>query len=302
MTQIFSKFRKQKNTETKKEENLLTKLPYDLADLVPNTHFVFRKALLETIDISSPFVYENTNPFNQVTMCQIFFDKLYWIYLKHLTTKITDFRLPNSGYSCDEDERPYIIYDEYKRMPKKYRGIFSNINPIIWYVLNEHAEPHNICIVKPKDKKKMESLLLQAAKLVVKETDPESELTPQYWFVKDDSPLANYVTKEQVDAIKKQYDIFVELDKITQFGFKYEFAHSGEKNKKRHGARDIYNEYQNELTQKNRFWRAQQEITTAKMKREMELDTAQKIAKNAELKYKEIYQSIIDNAKKQISR
>lgn len=308
MTQIFSKFRKHKNTETKKEEKLLTKLPYDLADLVPsnNLDFVFSKALRKTADAALPFVYKNTNLHNQVTMCQIFFNQLYWEYIEHLTTKIKDERLPTSGCNpyTENEARITIGSDEYEEMPKRYRGAYSKYRyEYSNYFLNEHVAPYKICIVKPSDKQKMESLLLQASDLMDKiQKIAPNTLFLRYWFVEDDSPQANVVTKEQVETIQKVYNIFSELANITKPGFKHTYAHAGETNRPRHGARDIYNEYQNELTQKNRFWRTQQEILNAKMKREMELDNAQKIAKNAESKYKEVYQSIIDNAKKQISR
>ena len=302
MKRFFSKLHKQK------EENLLPKLPYDLADLVPSPKldFIFSKALSKTADAALPFVYENTNPHNQVTICQIFFDQLYWEYIEHLTTKIKNDRLPTSGSNpyTENKSRITIGFNEYEEMPKKYRGVYSKYRyEYTNYFLNEHFAPYKICIVKPSNKQKMESLLLQAADLIdkIQKLAPNT-IFPRYWFVKDDSPEANVVTKEQVDTIKKIYNIFVKLDGITEPGFKHTYAHAGEKHRPRHGARDVYNEYQNELSHKNRFWRAQQEIINAKMKREMQIHNAEKIAKNAESKYKEMYQSIIDNVKKQITR
>ena len=137
----------------------------------------------------------------------------------------------------------------------------------------------------------MEALLLKMAEIL----DNNKVCLRGSGFVEDSSPDANKVTKEQIDATKEMYDICVKLNSITEPGFKRSFAHAGENHKQRHGALDTYNEYMDERSKKNRYLKLQEQINSAKQKR----DSQQQEAVH---EYKMTRSTILANAKKQITR
>ena len=246
--------------------------------------------------------FEKQNLHNRIISYRIFFNYLYWDYFERLTCKIQNRRLPSSGYFHNypwedsstslfkRDERPYISDSAYEKMPKRYRGVFKQYNSIA-YVLNTHAAPYKIFIVRPQNRPEMEALLLKMAEIL----DNKEGCLRGSRIVEDSSPDANKVTKEQIDAIKELRDICVKLNSITEPGFKRSFAHAGENHKQRHGATDIYNEYMGELSQKNRYLKLQEQINSAKQKR----DSQQQEAVH---EYKMTRSTILANAKKQITR
>ena len=250
---------------------------------------------------SKPF--EQQNPYNRVSMYGDFFEDLYNDYFERLTCKIKNWRLPSSGYFHNypwedsdvslykRDARPYISDGAYKKMPKRYRGVFKKYNSIA-YVLNIHAAPYKIFIVRPENRPEMESLLLKMAELLDAQ-NPISRI--RRCFVKDSSPDANKVTKEQIDAIKELYDICVKLNNITEPGFKRSFSHAGENHKKRHGAIDIYNEYIVEQSRKNHYLELQKQLHNAELKRELKRQAAVS-------EYNTTRSIILADAKKQITK
>ena len=245
--------------------------------------------------------FEKQNPHNRVVLYGCFFESLYWDYLERLTCKIQNWRLPSSGYFHNypwedssislykrRDERPYISDSAYEKMPKRYRGVFKKYNSIA-YVLNTHAAPYKIFIVKPENRPEMESLLLNMAEILDKANGIRGN------FVENSAQQANDITKEQIDDIKTLHDICVKLNNITQPGFKHSFAHAGENHKQRHGATDVYNEYRNERSKKNRYLKLQEQINKAKQKRDLQQQAAVS-------HYNTTRSIILTDAKKQITR
>ena len=226
--------------------------------------------------------FEQQSLYNRVSMYGDFFENLFIDYFERLTCKIKNWRLPSSGYFHNypwevsdvslykRDARPYISDGAYKKMPKRYHGVFKRYNSIA-YVLNTNAAPYKIFIVKPENRPEMESLLLKMAELLDAQ-NPISRI--RRCFVKDSSPDANKVTKEQIDVIKELYDICVKLNNITEPGFKRSFAHAGENHKKRHGATDVYHEYTNEQSQKNHYLELQKQLHDAELKRDLKRQAA----------------------------
>ena len=309
LTNFSNKFKKTHVTQsTKVDTSILNQRPDVLLSELKNLEYSVSEIRNPENFMYNGKTFEENNLHNRLITYGEFFESFYWDYFEHLTCKIQDDRLPSSGYFHNypwetqtdallfkRDERPYISDGAYTKMPKRYRGVFKKYNSIA-YVLNINAKPHKIFIVKPENRPEMESLLFRMAQ-ILDETTPGHSI--RYLRVEDSSSHANDVTKEQIDAIKELRDICVKLNNITEPGFKHTCVHTGERTP-RHGARDIYNEYQNELTQQNRFWRFQQEINNAKIARELELCAAKRITKKANSKYDEIYKNIIIEAKQRV--
>ena len=297
----FLKKLSHKNTEQTRVKKVDTSIPNQRPDIFLSD-LKNLKYSISSIWEPEDFIYdgksfENQNLYNRVVIYGRFFNSLYWDYLERLTCKIQNWRLPSSGYFPNypwdttpadmqlykRDERPYITDGAYEKMPKRYRGVFKKYNSIT-YVLNTHAAPYKIFIVKPQNRPEMEALLLKMAEIL----DNNKVCLRGSGFVEDSSPDANKVTKEQIDATKEMYDICVKLNSITEPGFKRSVVHAGENQKQRHGALDIYNEYTSELSQKNRYLKLQEQINSAKQKAVSQYNTTRS--------------TILANAKKQITR
>lgn len=280
-------FQRLKNNFT---DNILNKTPYDLLANLTNIEYSV-SAVWEPTEFES---FEKQNPRDRVVLYGCFFEDLYWDYFARLTCKIQNWRLPSSGYFHNypwevsstslykRDERPYISDGAYEKMPKRYRGVFKKYNSIA-YVLNTHAAPYKIFIVKPENRPEMESLLLNMAEILDKKNGIRGNF------------VANDITKEQIDDIKTLHDICVKLNNITQPGFKHSFAHAGENHKQRHGATDVYNEYMKDYSRKNRYLKMQEQINKAKQKRDLQQQAAVS-------HYDTTRSIILADAKKQITR
>lgn len=304
----FLKKLSHKNTEQTRVKKVDTSIPNQRPDIFLSD-LKNLKYSISSIWEPEDFIYdgksfENQNLYNRVVIYGRFFECLYDDYLERLTCKIQNWRLPSSGYFpkypwdttpadmqlYKRDERPYITDGAYEKMPKRYRGVFKKYNSIT-YVLNTHAEPYKIFIVKQENRPEMEALLLKMAEIL----DNNKVCLRGSGFVEDSSPDANKVTKEQIDATKEMYDICVKLNSITEPGFKRSVVHAGENQKQRHGALDIYNEYTSELSQKNRYLKLQEKINSAKQKRDSQ-------QQEAVSQYNTTRSTILANAKKQITR
>lgn len=303
LKKLNDKFDK-KATVTKADNDILDKRPNILLSNLKNLEYSISSIWEPQDFMYGGKTFENQNLRNRVIMYGYFFGDLYWDYLERLTCKIQNWRLPSSGYYPNypwdttpadaqlykRDVRPYITDGAYEKMPKRYRGAFKKYNSMT-YVLNTHAAPYKIFVVKPENRPEMEVLLLKMAEIL----DNEEICLRGSSFVEDSSPDANKVTKEQIDAIKELRDIFINLNSITEPGFKRSVVHAGENQKQRHGALDTYNEYMGELSQKSRYLKLQEQINSAKQKR----DSQQQEAVH---EYKMTRSTILANAKKQITR
>ena len=97
-----------------------------------------------------------------------------------------------------------------------------------------------------------------------------------------------------IDALQKT---FSDIDNITQLYVK-EILIQKYDNTPRHGAIDIYNEYQNELTNKNRYSIAQNDINAIKAYK----DSLTEMLNSADEKHRDCLQVMIENTNKKYQK
>ena len=213
--------------------------------------------------------YKQYNPQNQVLLHAMAYKKLIEIYKKHLDKPFEKCGIMTQPTSKDI---PVLSAQEYKNLPKRYRGAFRKYNDNL-YILSAPYKSmrisstflESIYVVK---------LLQQAEQLVSKiyrETDNpdidfggmkiyEGNNKPHPAFVKD-SFDSMFVTNEQFNTIKELHSVFVEISRFTMPCAVYipskESVHT---NAPVSGAWGIYDEYEKEQKRKGTYLRSREKL------------------------------------------
>jgi len=263
--------------------------------------FIADKALTETKSTISPNKYETLNPQNQVLANGIFFKNMFDKYLEFLDRKLNDKQLQT--LSNQTNDFPKISTEEYKKMPKRYRGVFTQFDNE-HYVLHIQDEARPVVSTRKSDKQILEELLDYARILIpriyrtkwqLNTNASEKRIAKKVTapdFVQKYSLSSRLVSDNQINTINKLRDIFLHIDRITNIYVK-EILVNRYDGMTRHGAFDIYNEYQNELTQKNRYANAQNAINNTIA----EYTGLQYLAEQADEKNRSGILVLIDHAK-----
>ena len=190
-------------------------------------------------------------------------------YIEFLDIKLNDVQL--QIISNETNDFPKISKEEYNKMPKRYRGVFIPFDKG-HYVLHIQDEVRPVVSTRKTDRQKLEFLLDYARKLIpVIYSTKWIDISTQHDlkdvkkpdFYAKHSLVAKFVSNNQLETITKLRKIFMDIDDITRIYMKETLINKYD-NMSRHGAIDIYNEYQNELTNKNRYTNAQNAINNAK--------------------------------------
>lgn len=247
--------------------------PRTIASEIQNYSIIAKMALADTeseisvvhIDfmgtpVSYANSYEKLNPQNKVLAHGIFFKKLYEKYMAYL---IVNFNDPWAQTGTRYANRPMITKAEFQKMPKRYRSIFAQYDAT-HYVLREHKDI--ILTVASANKEQLKGLLYNARMTipliynieprenVPQMTDKEHEQkwldrTLESTFMKPafvlDSLSAQHVSDQQIKTIYKLRDTFRDIDAIS-------YMWTNERDNT-HRAADIYAQYMNELSHKNRY-------------------------------------------------
>ena len=245
--------------------------PADFAKSLDSCYMIATMAANKMNSAMYPNKYADLNPQNQVLAHGIFFKKLLEKYTSYL---IINFNDPWTQTGTRYTNRPMITKAEFEKMPKRYRSIFTKYDST-HYILHEHKD--TILTVVAANKEQLKRLLYNARMTipliynieprenVPQMTDKEHE---QKWlnrtlgsaFMKPafvpNSLSAQHVSDKQMDTIYKLRDIFRELNGIS--------CTWSQKRKSTHCAADIYTQYKNELTQKNRYLNAQKTIKSVR--------------------------------------
>ena len=244
--------------------------------------FIADSALKETKSAIFPYTYKTLQPKNKVLANKIFFKNMFSKYMEFLDRKLDNEELQK--LSNETNDFPKISTEEYKKMPKRYRGIFTPFDKE-HYVLRSQDEARPVVSTNKSNKDKLEHLLEYANTLTEKLKISYGKL-----FLK-------FVSKKQFNTVAELHKTFMAIDDITRIYMK-EILVNKYDDMARHGAIDVYMEYQNELTQNGRYAKAQNAINSAKTER----DISQENAKDAEQTYKMAREKIITDIKKNYSR
>ena len=251
--------------------------PRTIAGEIQNCSMIAKMALAETESdtsviyinfIGTPVLsansYETLNPQNQVLAHGIFFKNLLAKYLAYLNINLHD---PWLQTGTKYTNRPMISKTEFQNMPKRYRSIFTQYDST-HYILNEHKD--TILTVPTVYKEELKTLLYKARTLIpliyktnVRDNAPtlSDQEHEQRWlnrtlgdtFMKPafvpNSLSAHNVSNEQIKVIEQLRDVFIELDGISLMWT--------QERDNTHRAADIYAQYKNELSQKNRYLNAE---------------------------------------------
>lgn len=256
-----------KGFEMSNADKLKNMNPTDFVLELQNCAFIAYTALKETQSQITPDTYQTLNPRNQVLANGIFFKNMFHKYIEFLDIKLLFKELNDVQLqiiSNETNDFPKISKEEYNKMPKRYRGVFIPFDKE-HYVLHTQDEARPVVSTRKTDRLKLEFLLavIYSTKWIdiSKQHDLKDVKKPD--FYNKHSLVAKFVTNNQLETITKLRKIFMEIDDITRIYMK-EILINKYDNMYRHGAIDIYNEYQNELTNKNRYTNAQNAINYAK--------------------------------------
>ena len=210
--------------------------------------FIADSALKETKSAIFPYTYKTLQPKNKVLANKIFFKNMFSKYMEFLDRKLDNEELQK--LSNETNDFPKISTEEYKKRPKRYRGIFTPFDKE-HYVLRSQDEARPVVSTNKSNKDKLEHLLEYANTLTEKLKISYGKL-----FLK-------FVSKKQFNTVAELHKTFMAIDDITRIYMK-EILVNKYDDMARHGAIDVYMEYQNELTNKNRYTNAQNAINNAK--------------------------------------
>lgn len=224
-------------------------------------------------------MYKNFDTSTQISFHMDFFINLFEEYGTLLNPK---------KQTTPKNELPLISNTEYQKMPKIYRGAFKPYNSE-HYILHTHNQtPQMILSIKKTEKMKTKFLF--------------------------DEIIHLFLKSYSIENINKLYSIFEEIDKNISL-YKNRIVVNNYRNdsiKNRHGAWDIYIEYQNELTHKDFYAIPQNKINEAKKIKRMALSPMSKDMKKCPTKiskktnasiiaeYKRTYRNIILDIKEKV--
>ncbi len=285
------------------------RLVYWFCDILDTPRFYYTKT------------FETLNPQNKVLLNGIFFKNLFQEYLAHLAVNFDDLRIQTKTATKFSN---IISKDEYTKMPKHYRGIFMPYDSQHYALNNNYETLLCTVFVKKQDKKELRKLLEYARILlpVVYKTQMRENIpnlsekqSEEMWlnrtialtvtrpaFMSHYSIKAQFVSDMQIDALQKLCDIFTKLDNLTQ---SHEY---GLNTKISSNALNLYSEYRNELSNKDRYLNAQKALNKAKKEitglqtlsdnaKESERDGINVLLELAQAKYAKVHQQIIADVK-----
>ena len=253
--------------------------------------------------------YKKEPPKNQILMHAAVFKELFNTYMEHLSVS---YNTVDYGMQAKEfDFRPKITKEQFKNIPERFRGIFVPLDKK-HYVLNTGFQ-NPLILPRKSHELELNNLLKRAQKLipVVYKTRKEFTKTEDYpvdgyaeaketYSTIEEVPdtvkksiSAYFVTQKQLDAIKELQDIFQRLNEITRIIYHHRFSIA----KSHENLQEIYHEYENELTQKNRFLRVQEKINEEKKWLE---DTKKYACESFATEYSYKHKYLIDEMKEQI--
>lgn len=258
--------------------------------------------LLNNVNNSAPLVNDALTQtqkaflilYKKENICD-FYDNMYKNFdtstqmLFHMEFFVTLFEKYRTLLKQKNDEcLPLVSVEEYKKMPKIYRGAFKPYNSE-HYILHTHNQtPQMILSIKKTEKMKTKFLF--------------------------DEIIHLFLKSYSIENINKLYSIFEEIDKNIS-SHKNRIVVNNYKNdpiQNRHGAWDIYIEYQNELTHKDFYAIPQNKINEAKKIKRMALSPMSKDMKKCPTKiskktnasiiaeYKRTYRNIILDIKEKV--
>lgn len=245
--------------------------------------------LLNNVNNSAPLVNDALTQtqktflilYKKETICD-FYDNMYKNFdtstqmLFHMEFFVTLFEKYRTLLKQKNDEcLPLVSVEEYKKMPKIYRGAFKPYNSE-HYILHTHNQtPQMILSIKKTEQMKTKFLF--------------------------DEIIHLFLKSYSIENINKLYSIFEEIDKNISL-HKNRIVVNNYRNdpiKNRHGAWDIYTEYQNELTHKDFYAIPQNKINEAKKIKRMVLSPMSKDMKKCPTEiYKKTKASIIAEYKR----
>ena len=285
--------------KTKKVVIMINTYPTQLLNDTTNSMSVINAALTRTQDsflqshdqkdvVRRDFyynVYKKLDSSSQISFHMDFFINLFEEYGTLLNPK---------KQTTPKNELPLISNTEYQKMPKIYRGAFKMYDEN-HYVLNTHTPfPRTFLSINKTNQIKTKLLFNQIADLLLS--------------------FAFGPKNFEIENINKLYSTFVEIDKNISLHKNHIVVNNYRNDpiKNRHGAWDIYTEYQNELTHKDFYAIPQNKINEAKKIKRMALSPMSKDMKKCPTKiskktkasiiaeYKRTYRNIILDIKEKV--
>lgn len=273
--------------------------PVKIISKVKDCDLYAEKVLDEMSLLIYPEKYENLPPRKQVWVNGMFFHNLFYMCLDNLNIDFKDKNLQTRAEYTEN--RPIISNKAYKKLPKQYRGLFMEYDSSN-DVLHDHNAPYTILSGSKKDKVKLKSLLTQAKALIPLIYDEQE--------IQNNTTNTHFVKDSVVNTIMKLHEIFIEIANITKSYQRYDICFETKPGEYtyRPGAGNLYNEYRNELTLKNRYLTMQKKINKAKAETtglKTLLEHSDKTDNNgikvllayAEQNYRRAHDQIIANAK-----
>lgn len=296
--------------------------PTKIVENSENCAFIADSALSKAKAVIYPNTYKSLKPQDQVLFYGVLFKNMLYKYLELLDIKLTNPELqaltnPNIQAISNESlqDWPTVSKTEYEKMPKRYRGIFAQKNKDN-YILHTQDEPRVLVTVKKSDELALD-VLLEHAVIQLSEiyrTKPIDirplskkkrhdlnrnlgKIAKKPYFSDKRAIPAKFISNKKMAAIDALQKTFSDIDNITQLYVK-EILIQKYDNTPRHGAIDIYNEYQNELTNKNRYSIAQNDINTIKAYK----DSLTEMLNSADEKHRDCLQVMIENTNKKYQK
>ncbi len=290
--------------------------PTKIVENSENCAFIADNALNSAKGTIYPNTYKNLKPQDQVLFYGILFKNMLYKYLELLDIKLTNPELrtlTNPKFQAISNESfkdwPTISKTEYQQMPKRYRGIFAPKDKDN-YILHTQDEPRALVTVKKSDELALDILLEHAVVNIseIYRTKPIDirplskkkrhdlnknldKIAKEPYFSDKRAIPAKFISNKKMAAIDALQKTFSEIDNMTRLYVK-EILIQKYDNFPRHGAIDVYNEYRNELTNKNRYANAQNDINTIKVYK----DSLTELLNNADEKHRDCLQVMIEKA------
>lgn len=296
--------------------------PTKIVENSENCAFIADSALSKAKGTIYPNTYKSLKPQDQVLFYGVLFKNMLYKYLEVLDIKLTNPELqvltnPNFQAIFNESFKdwPTISKTEYQQMPKRYRGIFAPKDKDN-YILHTQDEPRVLVTVKKSDELALDILLEKAVTQISKiyRTKPIDirplskkkrhdlnrnlgKIAQEPYFSDKRAIPAKFISNKKMATIDALQKTFSDIDNITQLYVK-EILIQKYDNTPRHGAIDIYNEYQNELTNKNRYSIVQNDINAIKAYKE----SLTEMLNSADKKHRDCLQVMIENTNKKYQK
>ena len=181
---------------------------------------VFTKSFLKQPVIEQIFShteYTQQNPQTMVLWHGIIYKALFDMYMKYTNAPFDSYYLSKEQFEHKSDRQKISIAD-YKKLPRKYRQLFTINKYTNTYVLNNYENDMQF-VIKKSQKSDIEHLLTRARTLipvVYHEPIPDMDIGGLKIFETPHIYDSSYrVSNEQLNAVKELHDIFEQISKIT---------------------------------------------------------------------------------------